>query len=292
MVQALPEGLGPLLEYLDEIGYSELYLPAGAGGAAAGSPAEAGAARGTAGGPPHRPEVSARPHRPPPPATPDPRPGAPSGAGTRAPASATLEPDSGLFGATPTGHEDHGSLDALGEFASACTRCRLAQGRTSVVFGSGSPTAELMFIGEGPGAEEDRQGLPFVGPAGELLTKIIGAIGLERESCYIANIVKCRPPGNRDPLPDEVAECRGYLERQIDLIRPKVIVALGRVAAQTLLQTDQPLGRLRGHWHRVRGVPTRVTYHPAALLRNASWKRPTWDDMQVVRDRLGEQGEP
>jgi DNA polymerase len=183
-------------------------------------------------------------------------------------------------------------LTLVADEARTCVRCALAEGRTQVVFGMGDPHADLLFVGEGPGAEEDRQGLPFVGPAGELLTKIVAAIGLEREHCYIANIVKCRPPGNRDPLPDEVAECRGYLERQIDLIRPKVIVALGRVAAQTLLGTDQPLGRLRGHWHRVRGVPTRVTYHPAALLRNASWKRPTWEDMQVVRDRLGEQGGP
>lgn len=157
-----------------------------------------------------------------------------------------------------------------------------------MVFGSGSPDADLMFIGEGPGAEEDRQGLPFVGPAGELLTKIIEAIDLTRDQVYIANIVKCRPPGNRDPLPDEVKECRGYLERQIDLVRPRAIVALGRVAAQTLLESELPLGRLRGRWHSVRGVPVRATYHPAALLRNASWKRPTWEDMKQVKARLAE----
>jgi DNA polymerase len=145
-----------------------------------------------------------------------------------------------------------------------------------------------MFIGEGPGAEEDRQGLPFVGPAGELLTKIVESIGLGRDQVYIANIVKCRPPGNRDPLPDEVAACRGYLERQIDLVRPRVIVALGRVAAQTLLDSELPLSRLRGRWHSVRGVTVRATYHPAALLRNASWKRPTWEDMKLVRARLEE----
>jgi DNA polymerase len=155
-----------------------------------------------------------------------------------------------------------------------------------VVFGSGDPHADLMFIGEGPGAEEDRRGLPFVGPAGELLTRIIRAIGLEREQVYIANVVKCRPPRNRDPEPDEVTACRGYLEAQIDLVRPRVIVALGRVAAQSLLGNDLPLGRMRGQWYTVRGVDTRVTYHPAALLRNASLKRPTWDDLQQVRDRL------
>ena len=170
--------------------------------------------------------------------------------------------------------------------AQSCTRCGLAQGRKTVVFGSGSPNADLMFVGEGPGAQEDIQGLPFVGPAGELLTKIIGAIDFKREQVYIANIVKCRPPGNRNPLPDESAACREYLESQIDLVRPRVLVALGRVAAQNLLDSTETLGRMRGRWYEFRGVPTRVTYHPAALLRNASYKRPTWEDMQIVRDFL------
>jgi DNA polymerase len=177
-------------------------------------------------------------------------------------------------------------LAALGARAATCRECALAEGRRSVVFGSGDADAELMFIGEGPGAEEDRRGLPFVGPAGELLTKIIQAIDLTRDEVYIANIVKCRPPGNRDPAPEEVAACRGYLERQIELVRPRLIVALGRVAAQTLLGNDLPLGRQRGQWHEVLGVPTMVTYHPAALLRNAALKRPVWEDMQQVRDRL------
>jgi uracil-DNA glycosylase family 4 len=180
------------------------------------------------------------------------------------------------------------ALVELGRFASTCERCSLAQGRNRVVFGSGSPDADLMFIGEGPGAEEDRQGLPFVGRAGELLTRIIRAIERTREEVYIANIVKCRPPGNRDPRPDEVRACVGYLERQIELIRPKVIVALGRVAAQTLLGNDLPLGKMRGDWWLYQGVEMRVTYHPAALLRNPNLKRPTWEDMQVVRDRLRE----
>ena len=178
------------------------------------------------------------------------------------------------------------ALEGLAAEASGCTRCRLSKGRRQVVFGSGDPNAGLMFIGEGPGAEEDRQGLPFVGPAGELLTRIIRAIGLTREQVYIANIVKCRPPGNRDPEPDEVATCRLYLEQQIDLVQPRVLVLLGRVAGQTLLGNDLPLGRMRGQWYQVRGVDTRVTYHPAALLRNAGFKRPTWEDMQEVRDRL------
>lgn len=178
------------------------------------------------------------------------------------------------------------ALQALAEVASRCEKCALSQGRRKVVFGSGNVKAELMFVGEGPGAQEDRQGLPFVGPAGELLTRIIEAIDLDRKDVYIANIVKCRPPRNRDPQPEEVAACREYLEQQIGLVRPRVLVALGRVAAQTLLGTDLPLGRMRGEWYDVMGVPTRVTYHPAALLRNSGFKRPTWEDMQVVRDRL------
>jgi len=177
-------------------------------------------------------------------------------------------------------------LAVLAEAAAGCTRCRLAEGRTKVVFGAGNPAAELMLVGEGPGADEDRQGLPFVGAAGELLTRIIQAIEMTREEVYIANVVKCRPPGNRDPQPEEVAACRGYLEQQIALVRPRVLVALGKVAAQALLGNDAPIGRIRGQWFQVQGIPTMVTYHPAALLRNAALKRPTWEDMQQVRDRL------
>jgi DNA polymerase len=177
-------------------------------------------------------------------------------------------------------------LSDIGAEAAVCTRCRLAEGRHSVVFGSGDPRAELMLVGEGPGAEEDRQGLPFVGPAGELLTRILQAIEMTREQVYIANVVKCRPPANRDPQPDEVAACNGYLTAQIELVAPKVLVALGRVAAQTLLGNTAPLGRLRGRWHEVQGIPTMVTYHPAALLREPDLKRPTWEDLQQVRDRL------
>lgn len=194
-----------------------------------------------------------------------------------------------LEGPVPEDPADRAAhLVELGRYCATCERCRLSEGRNRVVFGSGDPDADLMFIGEGPGAQEDRQGLPFVGPAGELLTRIVKAIGMTREQVYIANIVKCRPPGNRDPRPDEVAACRGYLERQIDLIRPKVIVALGRVAAQTLLGNDLALGKMRGEWWLYHGVELRVTYHPAALLRNAHFKRPTWEDMQVVRDRVRE----
>ena len=191
--------------------------------------------------------------------------------------------------ATPGGQRAR--LEELETEAQDCRLCGLSKGRKRVVFGSGDPGADLMLIGEGPGAEEDRQGLPFVGPAGELLTKILSAIEIDRGDAYIANIVKCRPPGNRDPLPEEAEACRRYLHGQIDLVQPKVIVALGRVAAQDLLETGESLGRLRGRWHRVKGIATRVTYHPAALLRNASWKRPTWEDMQEVRDRLRQEVE-
>lgn len=181
---------------------------------------------------------------------------------------------------------ENAELAALAATVAACTRCRLAEGRTKVVFGSGNPAAELMFVGEGPGADEDRQGLPFVGAAGELLTRIIQAIEMTRDEVYIANVVKCRPPGNRDPQPDEVAACRGYLDKQIALVRPRILVALGKVAAQALLGNDAPIGRLRGQWFKVQGIPTMVTYHPAALLRNPALKRPTWEDMQQVRDLL------
>jgi len=177
-------------------------------------------------------------------------------------------------------------LEVLRAEAAGCQRCRLAEHRRQVVMGSGDPSADLMFIGEAPGAEEDRQGVPFVGPAGALLTKIIAAIGLSRDQVYIANVVGCRPPNNRDPQPDEVAACADFLTRQIDRIRPRVIVILGRVAAHALLDTEAPLASLRGRWYALQGVPARVTYHPAALLYQPSYKRPTWEDMKQVRDRL------
>jgi DNA polymerase len=159
------------------------------------------------------------------------------------------------------------------------------------VFGVGNPNASLMLIGEAPGAEEDRQGEPFVGRAGQLLNQILRAIEFSREDVYIANILKCRPPGNRDPQPAEVEACEPYLHHQIELIQPVVICALGRIAAQTLLKTKTPLGKLREKVHPYRGRPLVVTYHPAALLRNAKWKRPTWEDVQRLKkihdERLG-----
>jgi uracil-DNA glycosylase family 4 len=274
-----PEALAELLGYLGEIGYGELYLRRAPGTAGGATPATAGAlgvvtapgrersggavpeaasvvgelvaAARQAGGGGTAPEL----------------PGSPAAGDVDAEARAAL-------------------MGAMAEAVAACRRCRLCEGRQKTVFGAGNPNADLMFIGEGPGAEEDRQGLPFVGRAGELLTRIIEAIGMTRDQVYIANIVKCRPPGNRDPQPDEVAACRSYLERQIALVRPRLLVALGRIAAQTLLGNDLPIGRMRGQWFEVLGVPLMVTYHPAALLRNPALKRPTWEDMQQVRDRL------
>jgi uracil-DNA glycosylase family 4 len=170
------------------------------------------------------------------------------------------------------------------EIGPHCSRCKLhTLGRTQVVFGVGNPEADLMFVGEAPGADEDIQGEPFVGRAGQLLTKIIEAIGLRREDVYIANVIKCRPPGNRNPEPDEVAECEPFLFRQVDTVKPKVIVALGKFAAQCLLRTTDPITRIRGREFTYRGAILIPTYHPAYLLRNPSAKRDVWEDMKRVR---------
>jgi uracil-DNA glycosylase len=170
------------------------------------------------------------------------------------------------------------------EIGPACDRCKLHKlGRTQVVFGVGNPDADLMFVGEAPGADEDEQGEPFVGRAGQLLTKIIEAIGLRREDVYIANVIKCRPPGNRNPEPDEVERCEPFLFRQIDAIKPKVIVALGKFAAQSLLKTTDPITRLRGRVYKYRGASLIPTFHPAYLLRNPEAKRDVWEDMKKVR---------
>jgi DNA polymerase len=175
--------------------------------------------------------------------------------------------------------------EPLRALVSECTRCPLHQTRTQTVFGVGNPQARWMFIGEAPGADEDRQGEPFVGRAGQLLTSMIRAIGLRREDVYIANVVKCRPPGNRDPRPEEAAQCRGYLERQIELVEPAIVVAVGRIAAQNLLATEAPLARLRGCLHALgaRGWPVVVTYHPAYLLRSPGEKRKAWQDLLFAR---------
>ena len=183
------------------------------------------------------------------------------------------------------------SADALAalrdEIGPACTRCKLhTLGRKQVVFGVGNPNADLMFVGEGPGADEDIQGEPFVGKAGQLLTKIIEAIGMKREDVYIANVIKCRPPGNRNPEPDEVERCEPFLFRQIDQVKPKVIVALGKFAAQCLLESNDPITRLRGREFKYRDATLMPTYHPAYLLRTPSAKREVWEDMKRVRQIL------
>ena len=165
-------------------------------------------------------------------------------------------------------------------------RCKLHAGRTNIVFGVGNPDARLMFVGEGPGADEDEQGEPFVGRAGQLLTQIIKAMGLAREDVYIANVVKCRPPGNRNPEPDEIEACSPFLQAQIAAIGPTVIVALGKFAAQTLLQTETPISRLRGQFHSLGGVAVMPTFHPSYLLRNPAAKREVWEDMKMVMKKL------
>jgi uracil-DNA glycosylase len=184
------------------------------------------------------------------------------------------------------------SLEEIRAHLGECTRCPLHEKRTQIVFGVGNPRAALMFVGEGPGHEEDRQGIPFVGAAGQLLTKIIHAIDLTRDDVYIANVVKCRPPNNRDPEPDEVDACRTFLDRQIDSVRPKVICALGRVAAVNLLRSDEGITRLRGRVFPYRGAKLVPTYHPAFLLRNPAKKRECWEDMKLVRKLLDERAAP
>lgn len=177
-------------------------------------------------------------------------------------------------------------LEAVARTAAACTLCRLSKTRQTVVFGEGDPRAALMFIGEGPGADEDRTGRPFVGQAGQLLDRMISAMGLERNQVYITNIVKCRPPGNRDPKEDEVTPCAPYLDRQIDLIEPRVLVALGKPASHRLTGTQKPIGALRGRWSSYRGIPLMPVFHPAYLLRTPSAKREAWEDLKKIMQRL------
>jgi uracil-DNA glycosylase family 4 len=167
----------------------------------------------------------------------------------------------------------------LRDCVAGCTRCELSQSRTNTVFGVGNPDADWMIVGEAPGAEEDRRGEPFVGRAGKLLDQMLLAIGETRDSVFIANILKCRPPNNRDPKPGEAAACRDYLDRQIALVRPRILLAVGRIAAQNLLGSDAPVGRLRGRAHDLDGIPLVVTYHPAYLLRSPSQKQKAWRDL-------------
>lgn len=191
----------------------------------------------------------------------------------------------------PARLEDAATLSKVRDILGDCTRCRLHQGRTKLVFGQGNPHARLMFIGEGPGADEDRQGLAFVGKAGQLLTRIIEAIALTREEVYIANIVKCRPPNNRDPKEDEVETCFPFLEAQVRVIRPAIICTLGAPAARALLGVTVPISRLRGQFFDLHGIQVMPTYHPAYLLRNPEAKRLVWEDVQKVQRLYHEIGQ-
>ncbi len=189
--------------------------------------------------------------------------------------------------ATPPGVAEATTLAELRRAIGDCTRCKLAGGRTNIVFGVGDPHAKLMFVGEGPGRDEDLKGEPFVGRAGQLLTEIITkGMKMRREDIYIANVVKCRPPENRDPEPDEIAACRPFLQRQIELVAPKILVAWGRFAAQTLLGVTTPISKLRGNWFEYHGVPLMPTLHPAYLLRNPADKRLVWEDIKQVLGEL------
>jgi uracil-DNA glycosylase family 4 len=178
--------------------------------------------------------------------------------------------------------------DDLRAAVAACTSCSLHTSRTQTVFGVGDPQADWMIIGEAPGAEEDRRGEPFVGRAGKLLDEMLRAVGRSRDRVFIANILKCRPPNNRDPKAEESAACRGYLQRQIELVEPKIILAVGRIAAQLLLETDEPVGRLRGSRHQLGDTPLVVTYHPAYLLRSPTQKRKAWDDLCLAKRLMRE----
>jgi len=205
----------------------------------------------------------------------------PIGQSAHPPAGISFDPPSAdLFANDPI--QRAASLEDVATLIAACRKCKLCEARTNTVPGEGPATARLVAIGEGPGRTEDETGRPFVGRAGELLTKILEAIKLPRDQVFICNIVKCRPPENRLPQYDEIAACLPFLYRQLELVKPKVILAMGGTAAQSLLNTKQSLGSLRNQVHRFRGIPVVVTYHPAALLRNPNWKRPTWDDVRIA----------
>jgi uracil-DNA glycosylase family 4 len=186
----------------------------------------------------------------------------------------------------PTASDE--SLETIRAFIGDCQRCELSKGRKNIVFGQGNPKAALMFVGEAPGADEDEQGLAFIGRAGQLLTKIIEAIGLTRDDVFIANVIKCRPPQNRNPEPAEITACQPFLERQIEAIRPKVLVGLGKFGGQWLLKTAEPISRIRGRFGDYKGIKVMPTYHPAFLLRNPAAKKEVWEDMKAVRAMLSE----
>ncbi len=190
-------------------------------------------------------------------------------------------------GPQPPALDEGETLEQIRADLGDCHRCGLAQTRRKIVFGEGDPNARLIFVGEGPGSEEDRRGRPFVGPAGELLTRIIEAMKLSREQVYIGNVIKCRPPGNRNPTAEEITTCGPFLERQLAVMAPKVICTLGSFAAQTLLQTQTPVTQLRGRFHTYKGIKLMPTYHPAYLLLNPDQKRAVWEDMKKIMALLG-----
>ena len=199
-----------------------------------------------------------------------------------------LPPPQETSGASASAEPPH--LDEVRRQLGDCKRCKLCSGRKNIVYGVGDPRARLVFVGEGPGAEEDHQGIPFVGAAGQLLTKMIAAMGYGRDEVYICNVVKCRPPGNRNPEADEITACQPFLEAQLNAIRPSVIVTLGKFAAQTLLRTDTPITRLRGQWREYVGIPLMPTFHPAYLLRNPAEKKSAWTDLKAVMARFPKPG--
>lgn len=186
--------------------------------------------------------------------------------------------------------DSNGAMQALRDELGDCRRCKLCKERKNIVFGSGNERARLVFVGEGPGRDEDIQGLPFVGRAGQLLTKIIESIGLSRQEVYIANVIKCRPPKNRNPEADEVVSCQPFLLKQLEVIQPTVICALGKFAAQTLTCSTETIGRLRGRFHDFHGIKVMPTFHPAYLLRNSSGKKQVWEDMKMIRSELNQSG--
>jgi uracil-DNA glycosylase family 4 len=199
-----------------------------------------------------------------------------------APLAALRAPEAPARQKAPVSPAGRRTLDEIRRELGDCRRCQLCAGRKQIVFGSGNPRARLVFVGEGPGAEEDAQGLPFVGAAGQLLTKMILAMGLGRDDVYICNVVKCRPPGNRNPEPEEIAACEPFLRAQLESIGPEVVVALGKFAAQTLLRDATPITRLRGQWRTYQGMKLMPTFHPAYLLRNPAEKKPCWEDLKAV----------
>lgn len=208
--------------------------------------------------------------------------------GSSIPAGAAAVPETSSFSAETREKIISGTLEELRSLVAGCRLCRLCESRNQTVFSDGDPGARLMFVGEAPGADEDAQGIPFVGRAGQLLTKMIEqGMGLRRSDVYIANVLKCRPPENRNPEPEEVAKCRPYLESQIDFVNPEVIVALGKFASQFLLGSEEGMMKLRGRWGTYRGIPVMPTYHPSFLLRQPERKKETWEDLLNVLDRLG-----